>query len=179
MNCSFPLISLPTSSTAASSIMLRAACALPSARPASNANTAPTPSSRPWRFRPQQEQSFGSPGQLVQFERAAMIRDVFFGTGMLRFDFKLLEAGSGLTPVTGPTTLALEVDGHPLKGLPRHPIVEDDVVIYAGATVLGRVTLGRGASIGGNVWLTHDVPPGGHVTQAVSRHAAQDATPAP
>ena len=48
------------------------------------------------------------------------------------------------------------------------------VVIYAGATVLGRVTLGRGASIGGNVWLTHDVPPGGHVTQAVSRHGAQE-----
>lgn len=71
-------------------------------------------SSRPWRFRPQQEQSFGSPGQLVQFERAAMIRDVFFGTGMLRFDFKLLEAGSGLTPQAEPATLALEVDGQRL-----------------------------------------------------------------
>ncbi len=56
--------------------------------------------------------------------------------------------------------------GHPIKGLARHPIVEDDVVIYAGATVLGRVTLGRGASIGGNVWVTHDVAPGAHVTQA-------------
>ena len=62
--------------------------------------------------------------------------------------------------------------GHPIKGLPRHPVVEDDVVIYAGATVLGRVTLGKGASIGGNVWLTHSVPPGGHVTQAVSRRKA-------
>ncbi len=58
------------------------------------------------------------------------------------------------------------------KGLPRHPVVEDDVVIYAGATVLGRVTLGRGATIGGNVWVTHDVPPGGNVTQAISREAA-------
>ena len=54
------------------------------------------------------------------------------------------------------------------KGLPRHPVVEDDVVIYAGATILGRVTLGRGAVIGGNVWLTHDVPAGGNVTQASS-----------
>lgn len=62
--------------------------------------------------------------------------------------------------------------GNLQKGLPRHPVVEDDVVIYAGATVLGRVTLGRGATIGGNVWLTHDVPPGGNVTQAVSREAA-------
>lgn len=52
------------------------------------------------------------------------------------------------------------------KGLARHPIVEDDVVIYAGATILGRVTLGRGCVIGGNVWLTNDVPAGSYVTQA-------------
>lgn len=68
------------------------------------------------------------------------------------------------------------------KGLARHPVVEDDVVIYAGATILGRVTLGRGAVIGGNVWLTESVPPGAHVTQAISRHdtrtPAQNARPA-
>ena len=57
-------------------------------------------------------------------------------------------------------------DGTLAKGQPRHPILEDDVVIYAGATVLGRVTLGKGAVIGGNVWLTHDVPAGGSVSQA-------------
>ncbi|GKT26658.1 serine O-acetyltransferase EpsC [Acidovorax sp. SUPP3334] len=62
-----------------------------------------------------------------------------------------------------------DAEGHLQKGLPRHPVVEDDVVIYAGATVLGRVTLGRGAVIGGNVWVTHDVPAGGNVTQAISR----------
>ena len=62
-----------------------------------------------------------------------------------------------------------DAEGHLQKGLPRHPVVEDDVVIYAGATVLGRVTLGRGAVIGGNVWVTHDVPAGGHVSQAVAR----------
>ncbi len=61
-------------------------------------------------------------------------------------------------------------DGALQKGQPRHPVVEDDVVIYAGATVLGRVTIGCGATIGGNVWVTRDVPPGGHVTQAVARH---------
>jgi len=64
-----------------------------------------------------------------------------------------------------------DLDGKLQKGLPRHPVVEDDVVIYAGATILGRVTLGKGAVIGGNVWLTYDVPPGGNVTQAVSRDA--------
>jgi serine O-acetyltransferase len=56
------------------------------------------------------------------------------------------------------------------KGLPRHPIVEDDVVIYAGATILGRITIGRGSTIGGNVWVTRSVAPGSHVTQASSRH---------
>lgn len=61
-------------------------------------------------------------------------------------------------------------DGRLEKRLLRHPIVEDDVVIYAGATVLGRVTIGRGSTIGGNVWVTHDVPPGSHVTQANLQH---------
>lgn len=60
--------------------------------------------------------------------------------------------------------------GSLLKGQPRHPIVEDDVVIYAGATILGRVTIGRGSSIGGNVWLTRSVPPGSQITQAQSEH---------
>ncbi len=60
-------------------------------------------------------------------------------------------------------------DGTLQKGLPRHPVVEDDVVIYAGATLLGRITVGKGAIIGGNVWLTHDVPPGARVAQAASR----------
>ena len=69
----------------------------------------------------------------------------------------------------GAKSFPTDDDGHLCKGLPRHPIVEDDVVIYAGATVLGRVTLGRGATIGGNVWLTHDVEPGAHISQAISR----------
>jgi serine O-acetyltransferase len=66
----------------------------------------------------------------------------------------------------GAKRFPLGADGHLQKGLPRHPIVEDDVVIYAGATILGRVTLGAGATIGGNVWITDDVPPGASVTQA-------------
>ena len=53
-----------------------------------------------------------------------------------------------------------DATGARVKDFPRHPIVEDDVVIYAGATVLGRITIGKGSSIGGNVWLTHGVPPG-------------------
>lgn len=61
-------------------------------------------------------------------------------------------------------------DGGIAKGGARHPIIEDDVVIYAGATVLGRITIGRGSSIGGNVWLTRSVSPGSHVTQASLQH---------
>jgi serine O-acetyltransferase len=61
-------------------------------------------------------------------------------------------------------------DGMLEKGQPRHPILEDDVVVYAGATILGRITIGRGSSIGGNVWLTRSVPPGSVITQANSQH---------
>lgn len=74
----------------------------------------------------------------------------------------------------GAKSFPTDDQGHAIKGQPRHPVVEDEVVIYAGATVLGRVTLGKGAVIGGNVWVTHDVAPGTHVTQAQSRRTAQD-----
>jgi serine O-acetyltransferase len=60
------------------------------------------------------------------------------------------------------------------KDYPRHPIVEDDVVIYAGATILGRITVGRGSVIAGNVWLTHSVPPQSAITQATPRNNAFD-----
>ena len=61
-------------------------------------------------------------------------------------------------------------DGSLVKGNARHPIVEDDVVIYAGATILGRITIGKGSVIGGNVWLTHSVPPNSVITQALVRN---------
>lgn len=70
-------------------------------------------------------------------------------------------------------------EGHLKKGLPRHPVLEDEVVIYAGATILGRVTIGKGATIGGNVWVTQDVPPGCSVTQALSRERTRDTAAAP
>ncbi|MDO5537251.1 MAG: serine acetyltransferase, partial [Desulfovibrionaceae bacterium] len=56
-------------------------------------------------------------------------------------------------------------DGTLTKGNPRHPILEDNVTVYAGATILGRITVGRGAVIGGNVWVTTDVPPRARLTQ--------------
>lgn len=68
----------------------------------------------------------------------------------------------------GAKRFPVEDDGSLVKGMARHPILEDDVVIYAGATVLGRVTIGRGSVIGGNVWLTHSVPPHSNIAQAQS-----------
>ncbi|GAB7022774.1 serine O-acetyltransferase EpsC [Salidesulfovibrio brasiliensis] len=59
-----------------------------------------------------------------------------------------------------------------VKGLPRHPIVEDGAIVYAGATILGRVTIGAGAVIGGNVWITRDVPAGASVVQSRAMHYA-------
>jgi len=63
----------------------------------------------------------------------------------------------------GAKSFPLDKDGHPIKGVARHPIVEDDVIIYAGATILGRITIGKGSVIGGNVWLTDPVPAGSKV----------------
>jgi serine O-acetyltransferase len=66
----------------------------------------------------------------------------------------------------GARRFPMDENGALVKGAPRHPIVEDDVVIYAGATILGRITVGAGSTIGGNVWLTQSVAPGSNVTQA-------------
>lgn len=74
----------------------------------------------------------------------------------------------------GAKSFPREPSGHLVKGWERHPIIEDDVVIYSGATILGRVTIGRGATIGGNVWLTHSVPAGGFVSQAQLREEIFD-----
>jgi serine O-acetyltransferase len=69
----------------------------------------------------------------------------------------------------GARSFPADNSGTLIKGNARHPIIEDDVVIYAGATILGRVTVGRGSTIGGNVWLTHSVPPNSHISQAQTR----------
>jgi serine O-acetyltransferase len=66
----------------------------------------------------------------------------------------------------GAKSFPLDENGNPIKGIDRHPKVEDDVIVYSGATILGPVTIGRGAVIGGNVWLTRSVPPGSRISQA-------------
>ncbi len=65
----------------------------------------------------------------------------------------------------GAKSFPMDENGNPIKGVPRHPIVEDDVIIYAGATLLGRITIGTGSVVGGNVWITHDMPPHSKIQQ--------------
>lgn len=107
----------------------------------------------------------------IDIHPGAQIGPSFFidhGTGVVIGETAVIGARVRLYQAVtlGARRFPVESDGSLEKGLPRHPIIEDDVVIYAGATVLGRITVGRGSSIGGNVWLTRSLPPGSHVTQA-------------
>jgi serine O-acetyltransferase len=65
----------------------------------------------------------------------------------------------------GAKSFPLDEKGNPIKGIPRHPVIEDDVIIYANATILGRITIGKGATIGGNIWVTEDVPAEARIIQ--------------
>lgn len=110
----------------------------------------------------------------IDIHPGAQIGESFFidhGTGVVIGETAILGARvrlyQGVT--LGAKSFPLDEHGVTIKGAPRHPIIEDDVVIYAGATVLGRVTIGRGSSIGGNVWLTNGVPANSRITQARSR----------
>jgi serine O-acetyltransferase len=67
---------------------------------------------------------------------------------------------------SGAKSFPLDDEGKPIKGIARHPIIEDRVTIYSGATILGRVTIGEGSVIGGNVWLTRSAPPHSRIAQA-------------
>jgi serine O-acetyltransferase len=110
----------------------------------------------------------------IDIHPAAVIGKNFFidhGTGVVIGETAIVgdhvRLYQGVT--LGAKRLALSADGTVDRGAPRHPIIEDNVVVYAGATILGRVTIGRGSTIGGNVWLTTSVPPGKVVLQREAR----------
>lgn len=65
----------------------------------------------------------------------------------------------------GAKSFPLDENGNPIKGIARHPILEDDVIVYSNATILGRITIGKGATIGGNIWVTESVPAGARIVQ--------------
>jgi len=112
----------------------------------------------------------------IDIHPGASIGEMFFidhGTGVVIGETSRIGARvrlyQGVT--LGAKSFPLDEHGKPIKGIDRHPIVEDDVVVYSGATILGRITIGRGSSIGGNVWVTQSVPPGSRVTQAEPRES--------
>lgn len=69
----------------------------------------------------------------------------------------------------GAKSFPCDEQGNPIKGIPRHPILEDNVIVYSNATILGRITIGEGATIGGNIWVTESVPAGARIVQRKSK----------
>ena len=115
----------------------------------------------------------------IDIHPAARIAGSFFidhGTGVVIGESAIIGERVRLYQAVtlGAKRFPTDEHGAMLKGNERHPIVEDDVVIYAGATILGRITIGKGSVIGGNVWLTRSVPPGSNITQAKNRSEAFD-----
>jgi len=110
----------------------------------------------------------------IDIHPGATIGDAFFidhGTGVVVGETcvigKNVRIYQGVT--LGAKSFPLDDEGNPIKGIPRHPIIEDDVTIYAGATILGRVTIGAGSTVGGNVWLTRGVPAGSQISNKQPR----------
>jgi len=112
----------------------------------------------------------------VDIHPGATIGERFFidhGTGVVIGETTIIGRNVRLYQAVTLGAKSFEIDsatGALRKNYPRHPIVEDDVVIYAGATILGRITIGQGSSIGGNVWLTQDAPAGSRIAQAKARN---------
>ncbi len=110
----------------------------------------------------------------IDIHPAARIGERFFidhGTGVVIGETAVI--GNGVRLYQGVTLGAKkfvrDANGNLLKGVPRHPILEDDVVVYAWASIMGPITIGRGAVIGSNVWVARDVSPGSLVVQAPVR----------
>lgn len=107
----------------------------------------------------------------IDIHPGATIGENFFidhGTGVVIGETCVIGKGCRLYQgvTLGALSFAKGEDGALVKGIPRHPILEDNVTVYAGASILGRVTIGKGSVIGGNVWLTRDVPPGSKIVQS-------------
>jgi serine O-acetyltransferase len=113
----------------------------------------------------------------IDIHPGAAIGEEFFidhGTGVVIGETSII--GKRCRLYQGVTLGALsfpkDTDGNPIKGLPRHPVLEDRITVYAGATILGRVTIGSDSIIGGNVWITADVPPNSRVVPPRSTEPA-------
>ena len=110
----------------------------------------------------------------IDIHPGATIGESFFidhGTGVVIGETceigKQVRLYQGVT--LGAKSFPLDEHGNPIKGIKRHPNVEDGVIVYSEATILGPVVIGRDSVIGGNVWLVRSVPPGSRITQAQTR----------
>ena len=97
------------------------------------------------------------------------------GTGVVIGETSII--GNHVTLYQGVTlgakSFKYDADGNMLN-VPRHPIIEDHVTIYSNASVLGRITIGHHSTIGGNIWLTHDVPPYSRILQSKAVDASYE-----
>lgn len=97
------------------------------------------------------------------------------GTGVVIGETSVI--GKNVTLYQGVTlgakSFRYDSGGRPMN-IPRHPILEDGVTVYSNASILGRVTIGKGSVIGGNVWLTHSVPPGSRILQGRTQDTFAD-----
>ena len=59
----------------------------------------------------------------------------------------------------GAKSFPLDDNGNPIKGIARHPILADNVIVYSNATILGRITIGQGSVVGANIWVTESMEP--------------------
>lgn len=109
----------------------------------------------------------------IDIHPGAVIGEGFFidhGTGVVIGETSVI--GNNVRLYQGVTlgarSFPVDASGNPIKGIPRHPILEDNVIIYANATILGRITIGKGSIIGGNVWVTDDIPPGSRISLKIT-----------
>ena len=110
----------------------------------------------------------------IDIHPGAKIGEGFFidhGTGVVIGETAIIGCNVRIyqSVTLGARRFECDENGALVKGVARHPVIEDDVIIYAGATILGRVTIGKGSSVGGNVWLTESIQPYTNVTQARAR----------
>lgn len=115
----------------------------------------------------------------IEIHPGAQIGKSFFvdhGTGVVIGETAIIGNNVRLYQAVtlGAKRFPVDENGALVKGNLRHPIVEDDVVIYAGATILGRITIGKGSTIGGNVWLTRSVPENSNISQAHTKNNNYD-----
>jgi serine O-acetyltransferase len=106
----------------------------------------------------------------IDIHPAAEIGEQFFidhGTGVVIGETSIIGKNvrlyQGVT--LGAKSFPKDKNGNPIKSIPRHPVLEDNVIVYANATILGRVTIGVNSIIGGNIWITEDVPPNSKILQ--------------